>query len=358
MNTLDLSRVCVSEHASVREAAECVNSGRVGIALLIDEAGRLCDTVTDGDLRRGILAGVEFESLARDLKARAGIVSAPVVAPESSSREALLRLMREKGVLQIPLLGEDGRVVNLAVRAQLQGDDRLDCEAVVMAGGFGTRLRPLTEDLPKPMLPVGKRPLLEHVIDQLRDTGVQRVNITTHYRPEMIKEHFGDGQAFGIDLNYIDERQPLGTAGALALMEPSQSPILVVNGDVLTRVDYRAMLKFHHQHEAELTVGVRHHETSVPYGVVETEGPFVRSIQEKPTLTHLVNAGIYLLSPKLLEEIPSGERYDMTDLIEKLVVERRTVVTFPIIEYWLDIGRPDDYHQAQADVEAWDGASF
>jgi NDP-sugar pyrophosphorylase family protein len=223
-----------------------------------------------------------------------------------------------------------------------------------MAGGFGKRLLPLTQNTPKPMLPIGEQPLMERMIGQLRDAGIHRVNVTTHFEPEKIRDYFGDGERFGVNLNYVSEERPLGTAGALRLIETKKEPLLIINGDILTRVDFRAMLDFHREHQADLTVGVREYDFQVPYGVIETEGARVTGVNEKPVYKFFVNAGIYLLQPALDEFIPKDERFDMTDLIEKLIAAGRTVASFPIMEYWLDIGRLADYERAQEDVKNWE----
>jgi NDP-sugar pyrophosphorylase family protein len=200
------------------------------------------------------------------------------------------------------------------------------------------------------MLPVGDRPLLEVTIARLRSAGISRVNVTTHFMPEKIIEHFGDGSAFGVELNYVSETTPLGTAGALALMAAPQEPLLVINGDILTNIDFRSMLAFHREHQADLTVAVRRYEFQVPYGVLECEGPFVQRLSEKPAYSFFVNAGIYLLEPTAHAFVRRDQRFDMTDLIEVLIANQRTVVGFPLVEYWLDIGQHADYEQAQLDV--------
>jgi NDP-sugar pyrophosphorylase family protein len=223
--------------------------------------------------------------------------------------------------------------------------------AVIMAGGYGTRLRPLTDDMPKPMLPVGDRPLLERTVRRLREAGIQDVRVTTHYLGDRIASHFGDGKAFGVDITYLNEDRPLGTAGALALVNRPAGPLLVMNGDILTNLNFHALLAFHREHRADATVAVRKYDLTVPYGVVECEGTQVKALQEKPTERFLVNAGIYLLEPTVLGCIPPGERFDMTELIQVLLQQGRTVVSFPIVEYWLDIGRAEDYERAQSDVE-------
>jgi NDP-sugar pyrophosphorylase family protein len=216
-----------------------------------------------------------------------------------------------------------------------------------MAGGFGKRLMPLTESVPKPMLPVGDRPLLEHVIQQLRRSGIHDVNMTTHYLPETISNHFGDGEGFGVRLNYVQEDNPMGTAGGLKLMKRPEGPFLVVNGDILTGVPFQEMLMYHRKHRAEITVGVRKYEMQVPFGVVQCEDVQITGLQEKPSLSFFINAGTYLLEPSAYDSIPEGQSFDMTDLIQKLLDAGRTVVGFPIMEYWIDVGRPEDYKKVQ-----------
>ena len=263
--------------------------------------------------------------------------------------------MNERGVRQIPLLDENEKIVDIALLQDLIKEYEVPLKAVIMAGGFGTRLRPLTDDLPKPMLPIGDKPVLELIVSQLHDAGISKVQLTTHYKPEVIKQHFGDGTKFGVEIQYLNEDQPLGTAGALASVAVSEEPMLVLNGDVLTQVDFRAMVAFHREHKAELTVGVRQYDFQVPYGVIQCDGPQVRGIEEKPTLNFFVNAGIYLLEPSAHRSIPAAQKFDMTDLIEKLKMEGRNVVAFPVIEYWMDIGQHSDYKQAQADILKFDG---
>jgi NDP-sugar pyrophosphorylase family protein len=216
---------------------------------------------------------------------------------------------------------------------------------------------PLTKDLPKPMLPVGNKPLMEILVQQLRDAGIRRLNITVHHQPEKIIEHFGDGREFGVDITYATEDRPLGTAGALGMIEAPQETVLVVNGDILTGLDFRAMLAYHREQRADLTVAVQRYEVQVPYGVIECEGAFVRRLAEKPVLGFVVNAGIYLLEPSVHRLIPTGERYDMTELIQRLLDEGRPVAPFPIREYWLDIGQHADYERAQEYMNHWKPAS-
>lgn len=350
---VDLSRLLVGPDASLREVMACVDRNAKGIALVVDQERRLIGTVTDGDLRRAILAGMDLDLPAQTLLDRRPPTPypSPLTAPANTSDAESLRMMNQFGVRQIPMVDEAGRVLDVAFLGDLVKEYELPLSAVVMAGGYGTRLQPLTEDLPKPMLPVGGRPLMEHIVRQLRDSGIRQVSITTHFKPDAIIQHFGNGEKFGVEINYVNEDRPLGTAGALGLIEATGEPLLVINGDILARVDYRAMLEHHREHRADLTVAVRQYDIQVPYGVIDAEGARVRRLQEKPTVTFLVNAGIYLLESTIVRHIPNGQRFDMTDLIQRLLDEGRAVTTFPIIGYWLDIGKVGDYVRAQEDVK-------
>jgi dTDP-glucose pyrophosphorylase len=338
---------------SIRVAIACVDRSRCGIALVVDQEQRLLGTITDGDVRRAMLADVNLDEPVSAILERKKELSnpKPITAPIGTPATVLLQLMQENVVHQIPLLDVAGRVVDLVVLDDLLPTQRLPLHAIIMAGGLGTRLRPLTEDLPKPMLPVGGHPVMEWIVEQLQQAGIRQVNVTTHYKPEKIVEYFGDGHAFGVELNYMNEDSPLGTGGALGLMSTPQETVLVMNGDILTQVDIRAMLAFHQENKAEMTVAVRRYEVKVPYGVVECEGSRIRQLKEKPQLGLLVNAGIYLLEPSVYQLIPNGKPFNMTDLIQWLLDAKRTVVSFPIREYWLDIGQPADYVQAQNDIQ-------
>lgn len=349
---VELEQFLVAPDSSVREVMACIERNAEGIALVVDSEQRLIGTVTDGDIRRAILAGMDLDLPVRVLVEQRAPAPypTPFTAPVGTANAELLRMMTQYTLRHIPLVDNTGRVVDMALLGDLVQESQLPLTAVVMAGGYGTRLHPLTKDLPKPMLPVGDRPLLELIIEQLRQAGIQRVNVTTHYQAEKIIKHFGNGKAFGVEINYVTEDSPLGTAGALGLIEALNEPLLVINGDILTRIDFRAMLAYHRKYGADLTVAVRRYDLQVPYGVIESEGVLVRQVREKPLFGLLVNAGIYLLEPSVHHYIPKG-RFDMTDLIKRLVEDGRPVVSFPIIEYWLDIGQHGDYEQAQKDVK-------
>ncbi len=332
------------------EALPKLYLSHTGILLLCDGDGVLRGTLTDGDVRRAILKGVSF-----DLPCEAAANMSPITAPEGVDEGRALELMihsRKVPLNQLPLVDDRGRVKGLLLKTDLVGSPaELPLSAIIMAGGYGTRLRPLTEELPKPMLPVGGRPLLELTLARLREAGIKKVTVTTHYLPEKIMDHFGDGSDFGVEISYLAEEEPLGTAGALGLMDPPRGPVLVINGDILTQAAFPAMLEFHREHRAEMTVAVRQYALQVPYGVLECQGHRVCGLQEKPEYKFMVNAGIYILEPTVWALMPKAGRFNMTDLIEKLMAKDRTVVSFPVVEYWLDVGQPGDYRRAQDDLK-------
>ena len=349
---VDLTTICISPDDPIRQAIECIERGTAKVALVVGLDGKLLDTITDGDVRRAILAGENLDAPVSTLSSRkkASTYSQPVTAPIGTSRQELLRLMQVRHVRQVPLLDSESRLVRLATLRELLPHEDLSLRALVMAGGYGHRLRPFTEDIPKPMLPVGGRPLLELTIEQLRSAGIRKVNLATHYKGDLISQHFGDGRDFQMDIQYVEEIQPLGTAGALTLLDESDEPLLVINGDILTQIDFRALLDYHRDNRADMTVAVKEHEVKLPYGLVESRGIEVIGISEKPVLRHFINAGIYLLNPDVSRQIPEGQPYDMPDLIERLIADKRRVVSFPVHEYWLDIGHVDDYQRANSDM--------
>lgn len=349
----DVSALFVSPASSIREAIARIDRSSSGIALVVDADRRLVGTITDGDIRRALLAGTDLETSTQELLDRkpAPAPKVPTTAPLGTSQADLLELMNRHDLRHVPLVDETGRVEGIALLSEFVKAYELPLRALVMAGGFGTRLRPLTDERPKSMLPIGDRPLLEVIVNQLQQAGIRRVNLATHYKADLIERHFGDGGRFGLDIGYVNEDQPLGTAGALALLAQSNEPLLVINGDILTEVNVAAMLEFHRANRADMTVAVRPCEIQVPYGVVETSGVAITRVDEKPVIRYFINAGIYLLNGDLCRFVPAGERYDMTELINRVIAEGLNVISFPLREYWLDIGRSEDYERAVSDSE-------
>jgi NDP-sugar pyrophosphorylase family protein len=259
--------------------------------------------------------------------------------------------MQQRSLRHLPVVDAAGRLVDVMLLEDLLRPLPIPNAAVVMAGGDGRRMRALSDEVPKPLLRVGGKPLLEILIERLRSAGISQFFVTVRYKSEMIEAHFGDGSRLGVRIRYVRENAPLGTAGALAqLPEAPTAPFFLVNGDILTRCDFLGMLDFHRRCRAELTVGAVPHTVEVPYGVLRVEGDQLAAIEEKPRLDFLVNAGVYVVDPAVIPLIPRERAFDATELIPLLKRAGRTVVAFPIREYWLDVGRDGDFHRANRDV--------
>lgn len=343
--------------ATVRDAIAALEHSAMGIALVVDSDTRLLGTVTDGDIRRAILRNVPLDGSVDELLVRpdGSPYLHPITAPAGTPDDELLALMHIKGVHQIPLVDPGSRVLGLATMSELTRRSNLGIPAVVMAGGFGSRLHPLTESTPKPLLPVGGKPILAWIVEGLCSHGITEIWITTHYHADQIRNYFADGSRWGANIGYVHEQEPLGTAGALSLLpERFTTPFLMMNADLLTRLNYRSLYRFHIDVGAVMTVCVQRHSIQIPYGVVEVENGLVRNVSEKPSSHLHINAGIYVLSPELLDRVPPGQRCDITDLIKGLISEGKRTASFPVREYWLDIGQMPDYERAQVDVENGD----
>lgn len=334
---------------TVRDAMERLGKSRSHILLVVDEKQRLLGTVTDGDIRRGLLSGMALEtSIAQVMN------SSPVVAaPESPPSEQLI-MLRKFSIMQLPIVDLANRVVALVgIDDLVTIPETLDNPVVIMAGGLGTRLRPMTEDTPKPLLPVGGRPILETIIEQLTGHGLTRIFLSVNYKSEMVRKHFGDGSNFGADIRYLEEEDSLGTAGPLSLIDDvGEAPFLVMNGDLLTKLNFKALLAYHRELESQVTVCVRDFDMQVPFGVIEQANNRVRSIVEKPIHKFLVNAGIYVVEPRVVGGVPKGQRLDMPDLLRQLMDTEEAVAAFPVHEYWLDVGRIEDISRAASEFKS------
>lgn len=346
-----IDEILVSRDKNIRDVISIIDKTSKGIALVADN-GKLIATITDGDIRRAILDNFNLDSTVSTFLEREKSINykKPVSAKRDFSKDALLKIMQENSVHQLPLVDDADIVRDLVTLDELLPSSSGSVDAVVMAGGLGTRLHPLTRETPKPMLPVGDKPLLEHIVEQLNKSNIQKITISTNYLADKIKQYFGDGEKYGLDIDYLSESKPLGTAGALGLIEKPEKTTLLINGDVLTNINIASMVDFHRKHNSILTMAVRQYDMKVPYGVVECNDVFVTKITEKPMIPFFVNAGIYLIEPEALQMISEGKKIDMTELIEVLKEENKTVTAFPVHEYWLDIGQLDDYEQAQKDM--------
>ncbi|OEF47197.1 nucleotidyltransferase family protein [Vibrio splendidus] len=340
-------KTIVKPEATIVDALRVIDSEALRIALVVNDEQHLLGVVTDGDIRRGILNSLPLDTPIVEIMS-----CSPTTASINTAKEQLVKLMESKSILAVPLL-EDNKVVGLETLHHLFEEKTYQNPVFIMAGGFGTRLRPLTDNCPKPMLKIGNKPILETVIRSFIKAGFENFYISTHYMPEQIQNHFGDGTELGVNINYVYEEAPLGTGGALGLLPsdlPQDLPLIMMNGDVLTKVDFERLLDFHNDNEADATMCVREYDYQIPYGVINGEGNKITSMVEKPIQRFFVNAGIYVVSPTVIQSVPKNHHIDMPTLLEQHMNERDNILMFPIHEYWLDIGRMDDFNRAQADI--------
>jgi dTDP-glucose pyrophosphorylase len=343
-NGKDWRKAVLAEHSTLQQAISCLNESSSQIVLVVLPNGILRGTLTDGDIRRGLLRGLSLDSLIDTL-----VNHDPLVTPPQLGREAVLQLMQANRIHQLPVVDEKRHVVGLHLLDELMVPRQRDNLMVIMAGGQGTRLRPHTENCPKPLLPVGGKPMLEHIVERARAEGFYHFVLAIHYLGHMIEEYFDDGSQWGIRIEYLREESPLGTAGAIGLLnERPELPFVVSNGDVLTDIHYGELLDFHCRHAAAGTMAVRLHEWQHPFGVVRTQGVDIVGFEEKPITRSHINAGVYVLEPAALDLLTSGEHCDMPTLFARLQENAARTIVYPMHEPWLDVGRDDDLKRARA----------
>ncbi len=337
------NNILVSPLSNIQEVLKVIDNEALQLALVVDIDNRLLGTVTDGDIRRALINGLPLSSAVSEI-----MFTKPTVVDLSISKARVLELMNTKQLHSIPVL-DHGIVVGLDTIHHITQKAKHDNPVFLMAGGFGTRLKPLTDNCPKPLLKVGDKPILETVLLSFIKSGFHDFYISTHYLPEMIKEYFGDGTKWGISINYVHEEQPLGTGGALGLLPKNLPalPIIMMNGDVLTKVDLEELLAFHNNANANATICVREYEYQVPFGVIESDGNKIISMVEKPIQRFHVNAGIYVVGREIIDSVKENELIDMPTLLERFLDKK--VLRFPFYDYWLDIGRMADFERAQQD---------
>lgn len=338
--------ILIKPSATIRDALNIIDSEALRIALVTDDDFNLVGVVTDGDIRRGLL-----KNLALTDDVSAVMNCEPLIVTQGVSRKDVVKLMQSRGILAVPVV-QDSKVVGLETLQRYGSQSQYQNPVFLMAGGFGTRLRPLTDNCPKPLLKVGEKPILEIVLDSFIKAGFVNFYISTHYMPEMIREHFGDGSKWQVNITYVHEEEPLGTGGSLGLLpaDTADLPLILMNGDVLTNVDFERVLAFHNKNNACATMCVRDYEYQVPFGVINGDGNRILSMVEKPIQRYFVNAGIYVVSSDLRKSVKKNQRLDMPTLLEQAIAKNDEVLMFPIHEYWLDIGRIEDYQRAQTDI--------
>lgn len=338
----------IAADATLEEAMQAVETSGHGIAFVIDASRRLLGALSDGDIRRAILRHTPLEVNVTEV-----MNPEPLYVGADTPLADVEGMMERHRIRHVPVVNKNGRVIDVIVREDAHVRSDHDHKAVIMCGGLGTRLKKLTHKTPKPLLPVGGQPILETIVGQLGKQGFRNVVLATNYKAEMINGHFGNGDHLGMRIDYVREDQPLGTAGALKLLQiEDDRPLLVMNGDILTKVSFKALLDYHHQGRWDMTTCTTTYEIKIPYGVIDADesGQLTR-IREKPSERFFVNAGIYVLNPSLIELIPDNRYFDMTDLVRAARKREMRLGTFPIHEYWIDVGRLEDYSRANCEYE-------
>lgn len=336
-------RAILPPEATLQQAIRNLDEVAIKIVLVVNDRGELEGTISDGDIRRGLLKGLELSSPIKTVVHRN-----PLVVPPGMRRELVVQLMLANKVQQIPEVDERNRPVGLHLWVDVAAPVARPNIMIIMAGGFGTRLRPHTESCPKPMLPVAGKPMLEHIIERAKLEGFSHFVLAIHCLGQMIEDYFGVGERMNIRVDYLKEKSPLGTAGALSLVNPTpELPFVVTNGDVITDIHYGELLDFHSRHDAMATMAVRVHEWQHPFGVVQMKGVDIVGFEEKPVARSHINAGVYALDPIALNVLENGSHCDMPTLFERLQVKGHRTVAYPMHEPWLDVGRPVDLEAAR-----------
>ncbi len=330
--------------STMEDAINILTKEALRIAIIVDAEGGLLGIITDGDIRRALVRGRTIKSPISEF-----LHKNPVVASSGDSRFSIVAMMKEKDLLVVPIVDEQNHVVGVETLKALLDTKKYDNPVFLMAGGFGKRLSPLTDDTPKPLLKVGSKPILETIVEQFVGYGFHNFFISVHYKAGMLKEYFGNGKKWGVDIQYVHEKEPLGTAGSIGLLPDSipNLPVIVMNGDLLTKVNFERLLEFHRESGGSATMCAREYDFEVPYGIIESDGDKVRRIVEKPVHSFFVNAGIYIISPELTRSIDGIKYLDMPNFLNSKLDGGEQVNVYPVHEYWVDIGRMDDYQLAR-----------
>ena len=341
----DCKNLLISRHTSISEVIKVIDHSTEQIALVIDQENRLLGTITDGDIRRGALRGIGPEGQAFQI-----MNNDPITFVKGQSPKDIGDIIGRKLIHHVPIIGQDRTVLGIKMIDDIIKAEKPENWVILMAGGQGSRLKPLTDECPKPLLKIGNKPLMEIIIDNFREYGFRKYFIAVNYRANMVEEYFGNGEKWAVDISYLKETKQLGTAGALSMLPSApQNPIIIMNGDLLTKVNFRQLLKFHKEHGATATMCVREYSFQVPFGVASMDNYKLLDIDEKPVQHLFVNAGIYVLNPEAMGYLNSNEYLDMTNFLKELKTKGRDLAVFPLREYWLDIGRLDDYNRANQD---------
>ncbi len=340
---IPIENICVTTSSSLKYVLEVIDRTALQFVLVVKDDASLLGVVTDGDLRRAILKG---DSL--DAPVTSVMNSTPEVTVEGESKSSMIRRMKELNIHFLIKVNHDRHVLGIVHFTDLVTPDVRKNPVVIMAGGKGTRLGTLTQTCPKPMLTLGKKPILERIVENLIEHGFSEFYLSVNYLKEHIIDYFGDGERFGARIQYLHEEKPLDTAGSLSLLDPlPKEPLLVMNGDIFTDLDFGELIDKHQKSGADCTLCLREMSYQVPFGVVDlaSDGT-VHAIREKPTTTYMANAGMYVLNPEVLSMVPKGEPYLMTTLMEKILSSGKKLASHIVDGLWIDVGRPEDFERA------------
>lgn len=341
---MDIKRVKLKQNSTIQEALRVIGKERVRLGIVVDKNDKLLGVISDSDIRKALINGKSVDESIEKIYAKN-----PLTIKENISENELLELSAKTDIYDFPVVDKKGKVISIKSIASLLGRKSISNSVVLMAGGLGTRLAPLTKDTPKPMLKVGKKPILETIIERFHAQGFSHFTLCVNYKKQIIERYFKNGKDFGVEINYTKERSKLGTAGALSLLKEMKESFIVMNADILTELNFKELLNAHRKSKAMLTMCVREFSYQVPYGVIEKKGNFISKIAEKPTQTFLVSAGIYVCEPQILSFIPKNQNLDMPELITMLLKQNAKVGSFLINDYWIDIGRMDEFNKANED---------
>lgn len=340
-----IENISLDASTSIKEALQIIDTGEMKIALVIDGNKKLIGTVSDGDTRRAILKGIDLDEPVKNIM-NCDFVYAKV----GDSKDEILQLAEQNKIYQVPILDENFVLVGIEEVSDFLHPIKRPNKVVLMVGGLGTRLRPLTNETPKPLLKVGGRPILEIIVENFIKHGFKDFIFSVNYKSEIIEKHFGDGKKIGANIEYIHEHKRMGTAGSLSFMkERFTEDFFIMNGDLLTNTNFEHLVNFHCNNNSKATMCVREYDFQVPYGVVNVKNHDIVSIKEKPVHKFFVNAGIYMLNPSMLKYIPEDSFFDMPTLFNTLIKAKEKTLSFPIREYWLDIGEIDEYNRANSE---------
>lgn len=341
-----VNKLFVYKNYSIRQVLQSIDLGARGIALLVNEDETLIGTITDGDVRRAILKGISLEASVENV-----VHYNPISVNQSMTREEIKDIIIKKAIKDIAIVDNNNKVIDLISINDILLPQGKENPVVIMAGGLGTRLKDLTKEIPKPMLKVGEDPILQHTINNFKQYGYNKILLSVNYKSEIIENYFQDGFAYGVKINYIKETKRLGTAGGIRLgKDYINMPFFVINGDIFTNLNVENMMRFHMENQFDITVGTRKHSFQIPYGVVETKDNDINEIKEKPVIDYLINGGVYCINPEVIDFIPEDGYFEITDLINICIKNGRKVGNYEIEDYWMDIGRIEDYVKVNEDI--------